>query len=171
MDNTRDKLDRLIDGALADYSDAEPLAGLEARVVSRVRVAGAGRRRMFAWGLGFAVAASVVVVGILIWNGQRVALKPTVASGVAHVEPPPAVSIKGAIRVRPAARSRHSRALPKLDQFPAPTPLTPEERALITLVQRHPRDAEIFAELQKQADKPVEIERIRIAPLQSEGAQ
>jgi hypothetical protein len=37
MDDGRDELDRLIDGALASYSDAEPRLGLEARVVNRVR--------------------------------------------------------------------------------------------------------------------------------------
>jgi hypothetical protein len=165
----RDELDRLIDDAVASYSDVEPRLGLEARVLNRMHVLRA-RRRIFAWGMGLAVAASVVVVGIVIRTEQRPTSKPAEVARVTRAEEPTPTT-RPVAKVRPAKRARRPQFLPKLEQFPAPTPLTAEERALIAFAQLHPRDAEMFAELQKQADEPVEIERIRIAPLQSEGAQ
>jgi hypothetical protein len=61
--------------------------------------------------------------------------------------------------------------LPKLEQFPAPTPMTAEERALLAFVEQHPAEArQVFADLQK-SDEPIEIQPIQIPPLQSDGAE
>lgn len=169
MDDTRDELDRLIDGALASYSDAEPLAGLEARVVRRARVARA-RRRIFGWGLGIGVAASIAVL-VVSWREQRPIEKPVEVARVTRAEEP-TPTIRPMVRVRPAKRVRRPKALPKLEQFPAPTPLTAEERGLVALVRRDPNEAQqIFADFQKRADEPIEIQPIEIAPLRTAGAQ
>ena len=171
MDNVRDKLDRLIDGALASYSDAEPLAGLEARVVNRVRLAGA-RRRIFARGVGLAVAASVVVLWIVVRTEQRrVVPRPREVARVTSVAPP-VPAIQRAVRIPAWVRAKRPKALPKLEKFPAPEPMTAEERAFVALVKRDPTEAqEIFADLRKRADAPIEIQPIQIPPLQSDGAQ
>ena len=55
-----DDLDKLIDGALSAYSAAEPLAGLEQRVLGRVRAAQASRRRRWRWALAAATVAALV---------------------------------------------------------------------------------------------------------------
>jgi hypothetical protein len=170
MDNSRDELDRLIDGALASYSNAEPLAGVEARVLNRVRLAQARQRWMFAWAAGLAVAASVVA-GILIRTERRVVPKPVEVLKAANVAPPVPV-VNRAVRIRARVRGKRPKALPKLEQFPTPTPLSAEERALAAFVQRDPKEAQqVFAELQKRADEPVEIQPIQIPPLQSNGSQ
>ena len=170
MDNTRDELDRLIDGALASYADAEPLAGLEDRVVNRVRVVGA-RRRIFGWGMGLAVAAAVVVVGIGIRTEQRTVPKPAAVARGTNVAPPVA-AIQRAMRIPARVRARRPKPLPKLKQFPAPAPMTAEERAFVAFVQRDPNEAQrTFAVLRKRADEPIEIQPIQIAPLQSDGGQ
>jgi hypothetical protein len=169
MDDGRDKLDRLIDGALASYPDGEPLAGLEQRVLNRARVARARRQWMFAWGVGLAVAASIVVVGIAIRSEHRAVEKPAAVARAARVEElTPRVQTA---KVRPTKRVRRPKALPKLEQFPTPSPLTAEERALVALVQREPTEAQqIFSDLQKRTDGPIEIQPIQIAPL-NDGAQ
>jgi hypothetical protein len=175
VDNARDKLDRLIDGALASYADVEPLAGLEDRVVNRVRVVGA-RRRIFGWGMGLAVAASVVVVGIGIRTEHRTTPKATSTAATIRLGPvavakePPAASER--VRRSVPKRLARPRELPKLEQFPIPSPMTTEERALVGFVQRDPIEAQqIFADLRKRADEPIEIQPIEILPLQSDGAQ
>jgi len=169
MDRARDNLDRLIDSALASYSDAGPLAGLEQRVLNRVRVARA-RRRLFAWGLGFAVAASVAVVGIVIRTEPRPVAKPAEVARVTNAGPP-ATPTRPEPRIRRPTRAKRPKALPKLEQFPAPAPLTAEERALLALVEHHPEEAQLFADLQKRAEEPIEIQPIHIAPLRDDGAQ
>ena len=170
MDNSRDELDRLIEGALAGYSDAEPLAGLEERVVNRVRAARA-RRRVVAWAAAVAVAASVVVVGVVVRTERRVPPKPAEVAGVTNVAPPAAVATPEP-RIRRAARSRRPKALPKLEQFPAPEPLTAEEKALLALVEHDPKEAQqVFTALSQSGDGPIQIAPIEIAPLQSGGAQ
>jgi hypothetical protein len=172
MDNRRDELDRLIDGGLASYADAEPLAGIEARVLNRVRVA-RNRRRWLAWGLGLAVAASVVV-GAVSWSGQKTVSKKTPVALVTGLGPQ-AVSREMAVANihragTRAKRANRPRALPKLEQFPTPTPSTVEERALVAFVQRNPQVArQVFADLQKRSEEPIDIQPIEIAPLQKDG--
>jgi len=168
MDNMRDELDRLIDGALPGYADAEPLAGLEGRVVNRVRVV--RNRRRLAWGLVAAVAAGVVV-GIGIRTERRTVPKPVPVAQVTNIAPPVA-AIQRAVRIPARVRARRPKAFPKLEQFPAPAPMTAEERAFVAFVERDPTDAQqIFADLRKRADAPIEIQPIQIPPLQSDGAQ
>lgn len=171
MDNSHDELDRLIDSALAGYSNAEPLAGLEARVLNRVRVTQA-RRRLLVWGLALAVAASVVVVGIV----KRTA-PTTVPKSAEIVQAKPALptAVTRLARVMPkrvsVKRSRRPKPLPKLEQFPSPAPLTAEERALVALAQQDPEELGKFAEMERESEAPLEIQPIQIAPLQQDGDQ
>jgi len=161
VDNTRDEMDRLIDGALASYSSVEPLAGLEGRVGSRVRVA--GRQRMFGWGLAVAVAASVVVVGIMMRTEQRPALKGAsgeLVGGLGPVAVPKERPVVPPRAWRNALRQpTRPKVLPKLEQ-------------LVTFVERDPKAAvQMFADLRKRADETIEIQPIQIPPLQSDGAE
>ena len=60
--------------------------------------------------------------------------------------------------------------LPKLDVFPAPAPLTPEERSLAAVADAGPppqRDALI--ESQKNLDTPLNIAALNIPPLAAPG--
>lgn len=164
-----EELDRRIDSALGGYSDAEPVAGLEERVLRRVRVS--TRRRMLGWAVAFAAAAALVVTVIVVRTPHHVG--PTYRVGVpAVMRPAPVVEKPRVVTVRRAKpRAVRARRLPKLEQFPAPTPLTAEERALVAFVEHHPAEAQqVFAELQK-SNEPIEIQPIQISPLQSDGAQ
>src|ERR1017187_6269271 len=62
-------LDKPLDNALAQYSSEEPLAGLEQRVLNRVRAEGAPPRSGF--GRRVAAAGVAVVAG---WGGVGVAV-------------------------------------------------------------------------------------------------
>src|SRR5579859_7817535 len=113
---SNDELDRRIDDALAGYSGAEPLAGIEERVLRRVRVA--TRRRAFGWAAAIAVAAAMVVT-VSVVRVPRV-VTPTYRVGVPAVMRPAPVLEKARVvtarRVKP--RARRARRLPKLEQFP-----------------------------------------------------
>ena len=165
-----DELDRRIDSALVGYSDAEPLAGLEERVLRRVRLA--TRRRMLGWAVAFAVVASLVVTVIVVRVPDHVG--PTYRVGVpAVMRPAPVVEKARVVTMRRArTRARRARPLPKLEQFPTPTPLTAEERALIAFVGRYPKEAQqAFEDLRKRSEEPIEIQPIQIPPLEDSGAQ
>jgi len=160
----RDELDQLIDSALAGYVDAEPLAGLEQRVIDRVRLA-TRTRSLVRWASA-AVALATVLLAVVATRPKPV--QPLVGQAIR-----PAVLLPGAVpqsqrqAERPAPRKQKSRnpatqtRLPKRDQFPTPAPLTAEERALIQLARFHPDEAQSPSEL-----RPIEIAPIEIAPLQ-----
>jgi hypothetical protein len=166
---SNDELDRGIDDALAEYSGAEPLAGLEERVLHRVRVA--ARRRLFGWAAAIAVAAALVVT-VSVVRVPHHADPPTYRVGVPAVMRPAPEKSRVVTARRAKPRALRARRLPKLEQFPAPTPPTAEERALIAFVEHHPAEAEqVFAALQKRSDEPIEIQPIQIPPLRSDGAE
>ena len=170
--NGRETLDSMLDDALACYSGAEPLAGLEERVLHRVRASDVTRRRPIRWAFALALAAALVLVAIVMKTPRNPPPKPrdTARAEIpALVEQPRIASQHRCSRL--AARPAPS-PLPKRDQFPAPAPLTAEEQALRSFVERDPAEAQqVFAQLRKRTNDPIEIQPIRIAPLRIDGAQ
>lgn len=166
-------IERELDAALARYSAAEPHGGLEQRVLANLRAHDA-RPAGFAWkhwvAAGFATA---ILAGLAIWAGGRrppmVNINPVVFKHEA-VEAGGSVSAvfskndlnlgrteghsQGKLMARRAQRRRKARvaaasldAMPKLAQFPAPEPLTEQERLLIQFVEQDPEGAALFAEV------------------------
>ncbi len=184
----RDELDDVIDGALPAYSSADPMEGLENRVLHRVQAADAAQRSPWPYRLGFVIPAlaALLFVGIALrmgWNSEsrttdaarRAAVskpssltpgpQPGPAQATVVVDPKPGIGA-GQEPIAPA------RALPKEEYFPARVPMTDEERALVAWVRRAPIEAEqVFADLRKRSAEPIEIQPIRIPPLRSDGAQ
>lgn len=170
---SNDELDRRIDNALAGYSGAEPLAGIEERVLRRVRVA--TRRRAFGWAAAIAVAAAMVVTVSVVRVPRVVGSK---SHNIAHVETavppqPMPVAEKPLILPKPRGRTRvpQREPLPKMKQFPTPAPMTAEERALVAFVRRYPKEAQQAFEDRKRSEEPIEIQPIQIPPLEDSGAQ
>jgi hypothetical protein len=154
----QDDLDRLIDNALAGYSSAEPLAGLEQRVLRRVRTV---RRRRW-WGLVLIPAAAVLVLALLPARHVDVAMAPPPR----FVEPEP-IGDATVMERSPQARRRPRRIQPNRNReyFPTPTPLTPEERVLVELARTKPE------QLPPPPAQELEIKPIEIAPLVPDGRQ
>ena len=184
----RDELDDMIDGALAGYSSADPMEGLEDRVLHRVHQAGAARRRPWPYRLGLALPtlAAMLVAAITFrmgWNPQSRATNTTRSVAVLRLPSPttkPQLRPAPALRAAKPKRSGRTRqehivpasSLPKEEFFPSPVPITNEERALAAWVGRAPLEAQqAFAALRKQVDGPIAILPIQIPPLQSDGAQ
>jgi len=167
-------LDRMIDSALAGYSSAQPLEGLEERVLNRVRMS--ARRRVLGWAVAGAVVASLVVAAIFV-RMPRAASRDIVR--VQTPAPPRLVPEVKQVRVTPKHRPRRiairraepPRQLPKLEQFPSPAPLTAEERALLAFVEHHPDEVKQLAAERQKSNELIAIQPIQIPPLRSDGAQ
>jgi hypothetical protein len=179
--NDRDELDDLIDGALAGYSSADPVDGLEDRVLRRVQTSGVPRSSPWFNRLGFAISALAALLFACIalrmeWKSQSptTTTTPMPVVSAPQPSPPPATRLVASTRGSETGREHSvpATSLPKEEFFPAPAPITAEERALVAWVRRAPAEAaQAFADLQERSDEPIAIQPIQIPPLQSDGAQ
>lgn len=178
--------DSIVDQALAHYRDAEPLSGLDDRVLQRVAVQ-TGKRRLAGWWAITALAAAAALIAI--WFGVPRSLTPssislpTIAQQAApqtssHVVP--RVTVRHAPhRNKTLASTRQSTIENKRDsdhltnpetaagrvpvqpQFPSPAPITPQEHALLALTRTAPD-----ALVNRNHDlRDLEIAPIEIKPL------
>jgi hypothetical protein len=157
--NPNDQLDHLIDRALSEYRDAEPLAGMEDRILRRIagqpeRVSG-----RWAWMLAMVAAVAVIVAAVCLGlrerpPGQRVATNVSQpakqpAISASQVETPNSQSIppQSATPAKAASRGRSSTIAPQVarvssksapNQFPTPAPMSADERTLLALARTHP---------------------------------
>lgn len=182
-----DDLDLLLDSALSSYADPGPEASLEARVLARVtaQAAPAPRRRWLPWAIALPVAAGLlflvfsrVQLDHLPSRNVKGVVRPQEAPLVAaHSETPSSLHFTPghrATRPLPAVQSNrdgHAAKFappPKLDVFPTPQPLTPEEQALALFAAHAPEpERKSLIEAQEQADAPLGIAAIHIQPLES----
>lgn len=172
----RDPLDRLLDSALSTYADPGPALApsVLAHVVARNA---ASRRTRWFWTAGLATAAAAFVL-LLILAPWRAPLPPhtaphtqaSVPPSQAPVEPTTARPAHHAIqRVHAAPRviSNPPAPLPKQQTFPAPSPLSNQEQALIQLVSTlPPTQQKHLSETQQQPVEPLHIAAISIPPLE-----
>jgi len=89
---------------------------------------------------------------------------PAVTQPVPAVETP-----RVAPKQRVKSHAPRKKPQPKQEQFPAPTPITTEERAVLAFAELSPKDAEDA--FRKRSDEPIEIQPIQIPPLRSDGTQ
>jgi hypothetical protein len=149
----KDELDQALDAALARYSSAEPLAGLEQRVLNRVR-AEQPAPRIGRWVLAVAMAAGMIAAAAL-WVGQ--ASRPVPLQILTRADPP--VQTRAAPPVLRVLREMHGQAR-------RPVLLTNQERALLADQAR-----EALLDLQRRGTEPIQIEEIKIEPLRSDDAK
>lgn len=191
MNNHEGELDRLLDNALVTYREAEPLAGMEDRVLQRMRLRGE-RRRAFWWQWKIATATlAVAALAFVVWIGKhnrvsRPVAQPHVAQeNVAPLTPGPKAQKVQAGAARPLAghpsgKKTASRSVagyagtavvaeehvPVSERFPTPAPLNRNERALLALSRTTP---EVLREL-PQSDEEISIAPITIKPLADAGS-
>jgi hypothetical protein len=165
----RDELDRELDAALATYVAAEPRAGLEERVLANLR---AEREQVvvrvwWRWP-AIAVLAAAVVTGMGLVLVQRsgknvreisIQQPPAVGPGAPQPSPqnPPHrgrvqnPQVVGTTALRGKVRHRIDRpedvvaAVPRLERFPCPQPLSEQEEALAKYVANYPEHAVMLA--------------------------
>jgi hypothetical protein len=184
MKFNHDELDQVINDALAHYREADPLAGLEERVLQRLRLSTEQRKQLWwRWGLVAAAAAALVIVA-WIGFGDRVQ-RYSGATSVAKKQEPQS-KIPGSPRHAGSANQHHTslartshkppvtamtspsgEAEVMRGRFPSPAPLKPEERMLLALASTHP---EVLLDKPKY-DKEIVIAPINIKPLVDESGE
>ena len=175
----RDALDRELDAVLARYSGVEPRAGLETRILARLR-AEEERPRVHAWwrwSVAAAMAAVVVIAVALIWRSARQSHSVAIRTSITTAGPK---TPEAAVTANPASSVAHQQAptrrpgthrapavtapaAPKLDQFPSPQPLSEQEKVLAGYVDKFSARAALLAEARMDSLRRDEEERRQIA--------
>jgi hypothetical protein len=185
--NHDEHLDNILDEALSEYREAEPLAGLEDRVLHRLRLQ--PEPRSVTWWKWAAVAACAVMLAFAVWLASRPQVStaqpgaearnldvPPQAKPSAHTprsapQSPrqlPKESARNTYNRAPTSTATHSQleavTNPGGDSPRLPAPLTGEERQLLALAQTHPDALRALS----QEDQPIAIAPLNIQPLPSE---
>jgi hypothetical protein len=161
-----DGFDSILDEALSVYRDAEPLAGLEDRVLQR-RQRQREQRRTLWWRSAFAAATmSVLTIAWLALHpygksparheqataSRREPLQAESSRASANLPAAPVRSQYGSAQPAHQARNvtpntaprmmpaeeRSAIATPSDTPFPSPSPLTPQERSLLAIAKADP---------------------------------
>ena len=152
-------IDQWIDRALSTYAAAEPMAGLEERVLNRIRIADSERRRrsrIMNWALAIPILASLIISAVVLRTTPQKLELPPPKIALASLLAPPGSNV--------SSKPRRQMSIP------LPAPITGDERALLALATSQPAAAvQAFGDLQKKSNEPLEIEEIKILPLQSDG--
>ena len=183
-DPTQDRLDTLIDVALRSYS--EPRAIPDARtaaltLLERVRKAESHRKRpLWIWAIPVAVCLIALAIGAT-WLARtpwipEVARTPAPPRIVAQAKAPAPsarhASVTATLKRQPRFAVVKSQPLPKLEVFPTPTSLSPQEQALAAFAKYGPPAVQrAVLEDQKHWDDPIIVADLREQPLEAGNPQ
>jgi hypothetical protein len=183
-------LDPLLNSALSTYADKGSDSGLERRILARVARAqataefrAAGRRHWLPRILALPVAACL----LLFFTMPRTARQTTETSKhsqsqtqqiISNLDQQPSPVLPGSIHrtAKSASPPEHEKASsariapprPKLEVFPTPQPLTPQEQALLRYTTQIPEPQRaVLLETSKPVDAQLNIAAIRIPPLET----
>lgn len=163
-----DELDRLLDAALNQYGAVQPREGLESRILARLRSQSAEPARR-AWWRWFTAAATVAALAVIISMASRPHAKPQPSVAQHPSVRLPAPNLAAPSEPRPAMQrpkrrwhaardTQVAQALPKLDQFPSPQPLSEQEKLLARYVAVYPKQAALLAKLRSEESERERIE-------------
>jgi hypothetical protein len=164
-DQEKDKrmqIDDMLDSLLANYSSAEPRPGLETRILANLREAEEKKASQgwwnFRWVWAGAVAAAIIVAAVLINGRHRVEPSTHAILKTSPSVPQPEIQAHApavrneTVRIRPRkslAPTRPQNAALALSErpavFPTPTPLSEQEKLLLSYLAGTPRE-EVIAE-------------------------
>ena len=150
------------EAALREYASVEPPAGLEERVMARVRAEGRRRRIPGLW----LAAAAAVCGAMFVWMNIRPVEKQVQPAPMAAMVSNPLPPVY-TLRIT-SIRRRHVRyGLPVQETFPAHPQVTAEERAFLQLIREHPDSAKALLSRTEPAPiVPIEIPELTIRPLE-----
>lgn len=160
-----DDLDSILDAALGAYSNPEPRPGLQHRVLRNIQAVPPARRSWL-WRTAWAVAAVTLALIVLSVDRNHVRHVPqTSRANASSAQRRASIPSWRALGVREGARATNRKArsrLPKLESFPGPEPLTPEELELLRFVQSQPH------QVREALAQSAQIEALTIEPLKIE---
>jgi len=181
-------VDELLDSALAQYAEAEPRPGLEARLLARLRSEPEPAAFGWRW-LPMAAAAAVILAAALYFAGSResrppeVAVQPQPAVAPRVIEPPLTAPVaqqasnpvaNRAAATQPFAAGASLRAAAtrasisaRRQEFFQPTPVSEQEAALMRFVRQTPAE-ELLALARQSRTGPIpdlRVDALDIPPL------
>lgn len=162
--NEKDPFDDLLEGALRRYSEVEPRAGLEGRILARLATSPCPSRIRWAWAMALVTVA--VIVSVWFGTSGRGAYRRNVAVNIVpglttpHAHPSPPHQTLSSPKTHPHRRRPSATVAlarePALQQFPSPRPMTEQELMLVEYVEHYPKEATIIAKEQDEFQKKVE---------------
>ncbi len=165
-DREKDKrmqIDDMLDSLLTNYSSAEPRPGLETRILANLRDAEERKASQgwwnFKWLWAGVVAAAIIVAAVLVNGTHRVEPPTHVIVKTSPAIPQPEIQPHAPIARQETARvHRHKPSTAPTTQqnaalalnerpavFPTPTPLSEQEKLLLSYLAGTPRE-EVIAE-------------------------
>lgn len=164
------QLDDLLDRGLRGYAQVEPRDGLEGRILANLQAQPAQQRRWWIWVPALAGAMALLLLAWTLRPHQEAGARapaPTQSAAqrngtspatIATANPAPApvaqnaATVASALTHSPAGRTPRRRtrvapteevatALPRMDTFPAPAPLSEEERLLLSFYRSNRNEA------------------------------
>ena len=184
-----DQLDRMLDASLSSYGDPGPDSGLAGRILARVASEQSSNRsprwrsRFLLWAALPAAACLLLTLLLLRSAGRPGAIHPSAtlpqpastntiskAPGITGGKPAQKATdiVVHHAQIRPSATvAKSAAARPKLDVFPLPQPLSPEEQALYAFATQVPeKQRQAILAAQQNDDAPLNIAAIHIQPLE-----
>ena len=175
------ELEEMIDAAIPGYSQVDPPAGLEQRVLARSLASSPiGERsvRRFAWQWSLAIPAIACLLIVLFLTGRRSRppqIPVSTAKNISTTPAPTAAVVPTSperhnaripSRSLPLQGARTPQPLPKQDVFPSPSPLTSEEAAMVALTRAQGPISPQIADNEAEVKIPeVRIAELEIKPL------
>src|SRR3954464_13882207 len=167
-DQEKDRqIDEMLDSLLANYSSAEPRSGLETRILANLHEAEKTPQGWwsFKWIWAGVFAAAIVIAMALVSGRHRVTLPTNTVVETRQPAPQPQIQPHAPVAPQIAAKghrrkpsavpaSQHSATLARSQRpavFPTPTPLSEQERLLLSYYSHTPRE-ELIA--QSHPDEP-----------------
>jgi hypothetical protein len=172
MEDNGKELERILEECISSYADGEPLAGLEERIMARVRMTESPRRGVAGLWAALAVGLALLVgasVSRRMGSGDVRPVRVVAETKTATVEKTTTQSDVLKVAV-PRHHGSRVAGLPKRPVFPTPSPLTTEERRLLAMVRQDPDGtAQAFDSLRR--NEALEIAPLVIPPLETGGEQ
>lgn len=175
-------VDEVLDKALANYSHAEPRLGLEGRVLARLEEQKTARAGWWKWAWVPAAAALLIAGGLYL--SRPAPPSPTAPSAAVKPNPPviaPAPKTNSTViqaakakphpRLTSQAAPKVAQAAARLPQFPAPQPLSEQDRLLLAFVRTQPQAAAQQAKTAAEPLAEIKIQPLEIPPLNPDGNQ
>jgi hypothetical protein len=178
------ELDALLRSSIASYGEPAPNSELAQRILIRIAAEPeqAAPRRWLPWAIALPVAACLITFFILFEArpvhapagiANQAQIPAPLHNYVAADESHPVqhenkkTLIRPRLRLRLAAVGSEPEALPKLDVFPTPQPLTPAERALADFAaSASTSERKALIEQQQKSNTPLTIAAIKIQPIE-----
>lgn len=177
-----DRVEGMIDSALRSYAEPGEIPDARvaaARVLERAREDESHAKWPFwRWAIPVAVCVAALTIGATwvlrtprIPEVARTSAPPRI-NAEAPIPSARHVSVNATARRRPRGAGAKLQPLPKLEIFPTPTSLSPQEQALVAFAQHGPPGVQrAVLEDQKRWDEPIIVADLREQPPQAGNKQ